>query len=106
MTPAELDALLNEPNEEYFNWNADWGLRAADALAELRAEVARLKERMRVGSQQASIAEARIDTLEAERDALREMVTLATSVHTMTDEQLDELRANAQAAIDAANRRK
>ena len=42
-----------------------------------------------------------IAALEAERDALREMVTLATSVHTMTDEQLDELRANAQAAIEA-----
>jgi len=47
-------------------------------------------------------ARERIAALEAERDALREMVTLATSVHTMTDEQLDELRANAQAAIDAA----
>ena len=42
------------------------------------------------------------DATMAERDALREMVTLATSVHTMTDEQLDELRANAQATIDAA----
>ena len=42
MTPAELDALLNEPNEEYFNWNADWGLRAAAALVQLREENTRL----------------------------------------------------------------
>ena len=38
MTPAELDALLNEPNEEYFNWNADWGLRAAVVLVQLHEE--------------------------------------------------------------------
>ena len=42
MTDTDLDALIAEPNEELFQWNADWGLRACDTLVQLREENALL----------------------------------------------------------------
>ena len=44
---------------------------------------------------------AECDALRAENAKLREMYLLATSIHTMTDEQLAELVANAKAASAA-----
>ena len=86
MIAPDLDALIERINAlaECSYWaNAGWDIpgdatqvigrlavQAAAALTSLQAEVARLKEQMRVESQQASIAEACIDALEAERDAL------------------------------------
>ena len=33
---SDVDALIDEPNADYFKWDADWGLRACDALVQLR----------------------------------------------------------------------
>ena len=118
----EAAAALVQLREENARLGNDYNVareshdRRAQELAKVRAENSGLVQTVRDAADHLRRAEAernewkcealvrreRIADLERERDALREMVTLATSVHTMTDEQLDELRANAQATIDAA----
>ena len=89
MTPADLDALVARLKDDAVPSGGRWRLRqdAAAALVQLRERIAAL--------------EAERDALQKNSTVLVQMFELASSIPSMSDEQLRQLVANGRATLAA-----